>query len=432
MTSIFPLLVLLLVSIVLVVVAARLKIPYTIGLVALGVLIGWLTQVTPLPSFTADARGLLTPTLFFDILLPPIVFEAAIHIDYRRLRRQAPLVLSLVFIGVIFTMLFTGVLVSELAAIPLVAALLLAAILSPTDPIAVVQLFRRLRVPAELSTIVESESLLNDGVGVVLFVVLLGVLATGSVAVAPAILEFLWLSGGGVALGLAVAAGAYVLHRYLDDPAVETALTVVVAYGTYLLATGIGTSGIVATAVAGIGVGAWAAPRAMQPNVREAVVSFWQVVVYIVNSLVFVAMGLILEVTAIVDYVPLILLVFAVLFAGRALFVYAHYPIARGLGRSDRVLPSSWYGVITLAGVRGVIPVVLALSLYTTSTSLAPGTVRTIVSVVLGVAILSIVVNNVAEEWYVRRHFGPAREPSDDDRTRLPGAESPASRSGGA
>jgi monovalent cation:H+ antiporter, CPA1 family len=417
MTSIFPLLVLLLASIVVVVVAARLRVPYTIGLVVLGVVIGWLTQVTPLPSFTSDAKGLLTPTLFFDILLPPIVFEAAIHIDFRLLRKQAPLILSLVFVGVIFTTLFTGFLVSELAAIPLVAALLLAAILSPTDPIAVVQLFRRLRVPAELSTIVETESLLNDGTGVVLFVVLLGVVATGSVAVTPAILQFLWLSGGGVALGLAVAAGAYVLHRYLDDPSVETALTVVVAYGTYLLATGIGTSGIVATAVAGIGVGAWAAPRAMQPNVREAVTSFWQVVVYIVNSLVFVAMGLVLEVTAIVDYIPLILLVFAALFAGRALFVYAHYPLAKARGRADHVLPGPWYGVITLAGVRGVIPVVLALSLYTTATDLAPSTVRTIVSVVLGVAILSIIANNIAEEWYVRRHFGP--EPAPD---RPPGA----------
>ncbi len=416
MAPILPLLALLLVAILLVIVAARLRVPYTIALVVLGVVIGWVAQHTALTGVASAARSLLTPTLFFDILLPPIVFEAAIHIDYRLLRKRAPLILFLVLIGVLFTTFFTGFLVSEVAVIPFAAAFLLAAILSPTDPIVVVELFRRLKVPAELSTIVESESLLNDGVGVVLFVILLGVAATGTIAFLPALAQFLWLSGGGVVIGVAVAAGAYALHRWLDDAAVETALSVVVAYGTYLGATALGTSGIVATAIAGIGVGAWVAPRAMRASVREAVMSFWRVVVYIVNSLVFLAMGLLLESTRVLDYLPLILLVFSVLFAGRALFVYAHYPLARLgqlAGRADRSLPRAWYGTITFAGVRGVIPVVLALSLLTTSTALPSSTVRTIVSVVLGVAIVSILVNNLLEEWYVRRSFPPIEAPGE-------------------
>ncbi len=427
MASFLPLLVLLLTAIVLVVVATRLRVPYTLGLVVFGVAIGWITQHSPIPDLTSAATYLFSPTLFFDILLPPIVFEAAIHIDYRLLRKQAWLVLSLVLAGVIFTTLFTGFLVGEVAALPLLAALLLAAILSPTDPIAVVELFRRLRAPPALVTIIESESLLNDGVGVVLFVLLLGVLSTGTVSLSGAVLQFVWLSGGGFAIGLAAAGGVYFLHRYLDDPAVETALTVVVAYGTYLLANAVGASGIVATAAAGIGVGAWVAPRTMNPDVQQSVISFWKVVVYIVNSLVFISMGLLVEVTGILDYLPLTLLVFSVLFAGRTLFVYAHYPLARAIGGAQRTLPRPWYGVITLAGVRGVIPVVLALSLLTNTTALSSETEHTILSVVVGVAILSIVINNLAEEWYVNRHFGTGRPPRPNEPPGKPPPE-PGSR----
>jgi monovalent cation:H+ antiporter, CPA1 family len=412
MTSILPILALLLAAIVLVVVATRLRFPYTIALVGFGILLGWLAVHTPFPDLTSTARSLFTPTLFFDLLLPPIVFEAAIHVDFRLLRKRAPLILSLVLVGVVFTTIFTGYLVSLVAAIPIGAALLLAAILSPTDPLAVVDLSRQLPIPDELSTIVESESLLNDGTGVVLFVLILGILSTGHFSAGGAVLQFLWLAGGGLAIGLAVAGGVYLLHRYLDDIPVETALTVVVAYGSFLLAQAVGTSGIVATATAGIGVGTFVAPRAMHKDVREAVSTFWKVVVYIATSLAFLSMGLLLSVSGVIRYLPLIALVFVVLFAGRALFVYAHLALAR-LRRDDGDrLPSSWYGTVTLSGVRGAIPVVLALSLFTSATSLPRSTVSTIVSVVLGVAILSIVVNSALARWYVARLF-PGREAAD-------------------
>ena len=386
MSDLFPLLGLLLVAIGVGIVAARFRIPYTIGLVVFGFALGVIAERTTIPGLSSAVASLFTPTFFFDVLLPPIIFEAAIHVNFRYLWAHLRIVLFLVLGGVLFTTVFTGVLVGYLTAIPLTAALLLAAILSPTDPIAVVDMFRRLRVPEELSTIVESESILNDAVGVVLFVVLLGLVETGSVSVVGSIFQFLWLVGGGIGVGLLAAGGLFLLHRRLNDASVETALTVVAAFGSFLLATDLGASGIIATAITGIAVGSWVAPRAMESAVREVVNSFWGVLVYIVNSLVFLSIGLLFTLTTLITYLPLILLVSVLLVLGRAIFVYAYRLVVRRSTDPAARLPSAWYGTITLAGVRGVIPVVL------------------------GVAFLSVVVNNLVAEYYVDRHFATKGE----------------------
>lgn len=409
MLSIAAFLVLLLLAVVAVVVATRFRVPYTIALVALGFVIGLLGQQLGLARLSGSVTTLFSPTLFFDILLPPIVFEAAIHVRFPVLRARAGMVLFLVFVGVVFTTFFAGFLVSYLTAFPLIAALLLAAILSPTDPVAVIDLFRRLKVPEELSTIVESESLLNDAVGVVLFVLLLGILQSGTWSPFGITIRFAELVLGGVAIGLLVAGGVYLLHRRLQDPAVETALSVVAAYGSFLLATDVGASGIVSTAIAGIAVGTFVAPRAMGPEARNSLTVFWSVVVYITNSVIFLAMGLLFAVSRIANFLPLIFVVFLTLFLGRAIFVYAHRPIASAIAGPTGRLPTVWYNVITLAGIRGAIPIVLALSLLTTPTGLAPGTLDALVAAVLGVAFVSIVFGNVSSDWYVKRHF---REPS--------------------
>ena len=405
MTTLLPFLILLLVAVLVVVVASRWRIPYTIALVLLGLGVGLLSERISLPGIGEGVRSLLSPSVFFDLLLPPIVFEAALQVNFRQLRARAPLVLFLVFVGVVFTTLFTGLLVGALTAIPLAAALLLAAILSPTDPIAVIDLFRRLKVPEELSTIVEGESILHDAVGVILFLVLLGLVEGNAATPGSVAAQFLWLTFGGVAIGLLAAAGVYLVQPLLRDPSAATGLTVVAAFGTFLVSTDLGVSGIIATAIAGIAVGTWVVPRTKLPEVRTAIFSFWSVAVYVANSVVFLAMGLLFGLSGLVDYLGLILLVFAILTAGRILFVYAHRPLARALGGTGTELPSPWYRVIVLAGVRGAIPAVLALSLYSTATTLTDPTVRTIVSTVLGVVLVSIVLNNVLAEWYVDRTF---------------------------
>lgn len=402
MLSITPFLVLLTIAVVVVIAARKLRVPYTIALVVLGFAIGVLGTESGFSPLTSSARSLLAPNLFFNLLLPPIIFEAALHVNYRFLRRRAGLILALAFLGVLFTTFFTGILVAYFAGLSIAAALLLAAILSPTDPIAIVDLFRRIRVPEELATIVESESLLNDAVGVILFVVVFQVISLGSFDPVAAVGQFGLLTLGGLAVGLLVAGLVYLLHRVLHDPAVETALSVVAAYGSFLLAQGIGSSGIVATAISGIAVGTWVAPRAMDPEVRHSLNDFWAVVVYIANSFIFLAMGLVFALGHLLSYIGLILVVAIVMTLGRVLFVYLHRPLSVA-GRSR--LPDPWYNVIAISGIRGAIPIVLALSLLANPDGLGSGTVNTIVASVLGVAFISIIAGNVMADWYVRREF---------------------------
>lgn len=406
MVAITPLLVLLVVAALIVLIAKQLRVPYTVALLLLGLGIGLAGSVVGFTPLESAVRELLSPGLFFDLILPPIIFEAALHVKFPLLRRRAGLILSLAFLGVIFTTLFTGTLVAYVTALPIAAAFLLAAILSPTDPIAIVDLFRRLRVPEELSTIVESEALLNDAAGVILFVVLLQLIRTGTTDPLFAAGQFAFLTLGGVAMGLAVAGLVYLLHRELHDPAVETALSVVTAYGAFLLAQAIGASGIIACAIAGVAVGSYVAPRAMDPEVRHSLFDFWSVIVYVANSLIFLAMGIVIAHSQVLAYLGLIAAVVVVMTVGRAAFVFLHRPLSvRGRTR----LPPSWYHIIAISGIRGAIPVVLALSLLTTSTGLGSSSVDAIVASVLGVAFVSIVAGNLVADWYVKRAFpGPA------------------------
>lgn len=406
MLSLVPLLILLTAAIVVVIVARRLHVPYTIALVVLGFAFGLGATALGGVPLAANVRALFSPDLFFSVLLPPIIFEAALHVNFRRLRGRTALILSLAFLGVVFTTVFTGLLVAFLTPLSLVAAVLLAAILSPTDPIAVVDLFKRLRVPEELATIVESESLLNDAVGVILFVVLLSAVQGGSYSPLHYVGQFAYLVGGGLAVGLGVAGLVYLLCRQLDDPSVEAAVSVVAAYGSFLLADGIGASGLIACVIAGIAVGNWVAPRAMALGSRDALNVFWSVVVYIANSVIFLSMGLLFALGQLVDYAGLIVVVTVVMTLGRAAFVYLHRPLTRPGGSR---LPDSWYAMIAISGIRGAIPVVLALSLLTTVTTLAPATVSAIVASVLGSAFISIVAGNLVAGWYARRQFGPRR-----------------------
>lgn len=411
-----PLLILLLIAIGVVVVSSRLRFPYTAALLLLGVTIGFLAQEVSLLGIAKQGGFLFSPEMFFYLLLPPIIFDAGLHIDFRTLRRRAPFVLFLVFVGVLFTTALTGLVVAWVAGVPILVALLLAAILSPTDPIAVVDLLRRHRVPRELSAIVEGESLLNDAVGIVTFVVLLDILESGTFHWVGSVLLFGWQVTGGVGVGLLVAGGVYLLHRRLNDPAVETAVTIVAAYGSYLLASDLNASGIIATAIAGIAVGTYVAPRAITPEVRASLNTFWKVVVYVDNSIIFLAMGILVAPSDIVSHLGLVVLIVAILYAGRAAFVYVHRPLSRATARPGATLPTPWYNVLVLSGIRGAIPVVLALSLLRSTTPLASATLDTIVGVVIGVAAISVVAGNLLASNYITRRFpaveGPVETPS--------------------
>ena len=256
MTDIFEIeiliLELLLIVSVVAVVVRRFRIPYTVGLVLAGLAL----------SLRPPIELELTPELILAILLPPLLFEAAFHLNIDHLRRNVGTILLLAIPGVLLTMLITGAIVSFGAGLPITAALVFGALIAATDPVSVVGIFRRIGAPKRLEVLLEGESLFNDGTAIVLFGIAITALETGQFDVVqgagdlfPVLvqgaIDFITVGGGGVLVGLVLGVIAIPLLARIDDHLVETTLTTVLAFGSYLVAEQLHVSGVLAVVTAG-------------------------------------------------------------------------------------------------------------------------------------------------------------------------------------
>ncbi|MGD2206552.1 MAG: sodium:proton antiporter, partial [Anaerolineae bacterium] len=324
--------------------------PYTIALVIWGLILGLLQFIEPVH---------LSKELVLTLFLPPLLFEGALHIRSRVLRRRAGPVLGLALGGTLLTAAAVGAAAHWLLGFDWLTGLLLGAIIAPTDPVSVLATFRAARVDRDLSTLVESESLFNDGIAVVLYVVLLKALGGASLDPVQGLGNFGLVVAGGVALGLGLGMLTARLLERLEDHLIQVMLTLVLVYGTYLLAEHLHLSGVLAVAVAGLAVGNQGLRSAPTAS-RERVTLFWEIVAFLVNSVVFLLIGFELRPDQLVGDLLSIGLVFAVLMVTRAAIVY-------GLGalvhwrRGN--LPWRWRHVILWGGLRGAVPVALALGL---------------------------------------------------------------------
>jgi CPA1 family monovalent cation:H+ antiporter len=326
------------------VVAARVRIPYIVALLIAGLPFGALTGEQEF----SDA--------FLTVLLPPLIFEAAWNFHVDVLARTWRAVLFLAVPGVLLTMAVVGAGLAALGLMPILPALLLGAIVAPTDPIAVIATFKRYAVPAELAITVEGESLFNDGVGVVLYGALAFAAATG-VAIEPLAVtgNALVVSFGGAAIGALAAGLAYVLVRRTDEPDLHVVATVVIAYGAYLIAESFHVSGIFGSLLAGIAY-RYFEKRRSDPVTVERVNGFWAVAAFFANSIVFLVVGLRIEVVRIFHHPGLVLVAIGLVIVARLVAVYGVLPFL-GVGSA------AWKHVIAVAGIRGGISIALALSL---------------------------------------------------------------------
>ena len=369
------LVVLLLIAAAVAVAVRRVGVPYTVGLVVVGLIVGLVTH----PSAVS-----LSSDLVFYVFLPILLFEAAFNLEARHLLADWRRVLALAVPGVLVAFALTAAGVHLLGGTTWVVALLFGALIAATDPVSVVALFRRLGVPERLTTMVEAESLFNDGTAAVVFaIVLAAVVDGGSVGVAPAVGRFVWMAVGGMAVGLAVGYVASALHRRIDDHLIEVTLSTIVAFGAFLLGQLLGMSGVVACVTAGIVVGNYGRHRGMGPVTRVTMGTVWEYAAFVANSLIFLLIGLRLDLSLIVDHVGLVLIAFAVVVAARAVTVY-------GLGAVFRVagsrVPFAWQHVLVWGGLRGTIALALVLSVPAD----VPGR-ETLQVVTFGVVLLSLV-----------------------------------------
>jgi CPA1 family monovalent cation:H+ antiporter len=341
--------------------AERLRIPYTVSLVLGGLLLGALRLPLLSPLQAGHRPDWLTPDVILIVFLPALVFEASVKIDVRSLIRDFVPLLLLVTLGVLMATLVTGYLVHWATGLPVLTALLFGSIISATDPISVLAIFKELKTVGRLSLIIEGESLLNDGTAVVLFEILLAGIVAGKLSIATGVGQFFVAVLGGAALGFVLGYLASKITETVNDPKIEITLTTIVAYGSYLLAHHLHLSGVIATVAAGLMVGNFGAKKGMSVQTRTAMQSFWEYVSFVINSVVFLLIGLEVRLTDILHaWYPVLFAIVAVL-VGRALSVYLLVPVSNLFATR---IPFRWQHVAVWGGLRGALALALALSLY--------------------------------------------------------------------
>jgi len=387
------------------VVARRVGVPYIIGLVLVGLVVGLALHLDSLR---------LSSDLVFYVFLPILLFEGAYNLEATLLRDQWRRIAVLALPGVFVAFGLTAVGVHVLGGLAWSVALLFGALIAATDPVSVVSLFRKLGVSERLTTLVDAESLFNDGAAAVLFAVVVAVVVDGRAFSAGwAVGAFLWMSIGGVAVGFAVGYGASWLHRRLDDHLIEITLSTIVAYGSFLLAQSLGMSGVVACVTAAIILGNLGRRRTMNPVTRVTLTTVWDFAAFIANSLIFLLIGLSVKLELILDNVGIVFVAFFVVLAARAVTVYGFGALAR-LFRTGP--PLSWQHVLVWGGLRGTIALALVLSVPAAATGRSE-----LVTVTFGVVLLSLLVQGLTMPWLTRRLglAGQARSAGERDRELL-------------
>lgn len=342
---------LLLVAAVVAILARRFKLPYTVGLVFAG---------ASLAVFRVSTGVELTKEMIFTSFLPPLVFEAAIAISWSELRRNLPIVLTLATLGVLISAGITTAGMHFAVGWQWTSALLFGTLISATDPVSVIALFKELGVRGRLRLLVESESLLNDGTAVIAFSMAFIIATGGHVHGLSITKEFIIMVIGGLLCGGAVAGIVLFLAGRTEDRFVEITFTTIAAYGSFLVAEHFGMSGVLAVLTAGILVGNVGPLGSISEKGGEAVSSFWEYIAFVVNSLIFLLIGM-REVRLNVLHVliPAIAAI-VIVTLGRTVVVYL---CCAFFHRSTLAVPIKYQHVLFWGGLRGALALALALGL---------------------------------------------------------------------
>jgi CPA1 family monovalent cation:H+ antiporter len=390
--SLAPIGILLMVACLIAMLTRRLGLPYIVGLVVAGVLITLLPRSPDLP---------LSRELIFNILLPPLVFEAALQLDWRRFRAELPLTLVLAFAGVGIAAAVVAAGMHWVIGWSWIGAALFGVLIAATDPVSVIASFRELGCLPRVSMVVEAESLLNDGVAAVGFAVLSAVAAGASPNASSILPSFLWTLGGGVLIGLVVSSAILMIVGRTNDPLVEITLTTIAAYGSFLIAEHFDASGIISALTAGLLIGS-GGRRFISDEGHQRVRWAWDYFAFLANSFVFILIGMN------VANQPLHRLGWAaaatailLVLAGRALSVY---PLSTLFRWSHWRLEPSLQHTLFWGGLRGALALALALAV--------PPQVAERNAIILTaflVVVFSILVQGLTMPWLIRE-LGLARE----------------------
>lgn len=367
--------------------AQRLKIPYTVGLMLTGIVLA----VSPFPSDDIE----VTKELIFTIFLPPLIYEAAIHIKWRELLRDLPVILTFATVGVLLSAGMTAAGMYYLAGWEWQSAILFGVLIAATDPVSVIATFKEAGVQGRLRLLVEAESLFNDGAAAVTFSLALAFATSGSITGSDTVQILLFTVAGGILCGVLVAGAVLALAGRTDDHLVELTLSAVAAYGSFLLAEHFHLSGVLASLVAGLLTGNLGSLGSFTDKGRDAVVSFWDFIAFVVNSLIFMLIGIEVAYQNFTNLLFPIVIAILLVLLGRALAIY---PLSAAFLRSGLQISFNHQHILFWGGLRGALALALALGLPPEMPQR-----ETIVAVAFGVVAFSILAQGLTMVSLLRK-----------------------------
>lgn len=375
------------------IVVRRIRVPFPVALVLAGLALGSFTRIDP-PRLTKD--------MLFTFFLPGLLFEAAFHLDLRAARKVWRSIVLLAVPGVVLATIAVASLVVGSARLFGLAdldtwrvAILFGAIVAATDPVAVTSVFRELGAPPRLAALIEGESLLNDGTGVVLFSLALAFLETSHISAGAVAGSFVLVAGAGALIGLALGRIISAVIAHVNDPMIEIALTMIAAYGSFVLAESMHVSGVLATVFAGVMCGRHGRDAGMIPSSKLAAETFWRYVAFALNSIVFILLGFDFNATRLRAVWPAIIIAYATMMIARFLVVAALIPF-RGSG--IEAIPRRWSFVVAWGGLRGALSLVLALAV--------PADLPQrplLIAMTIGAVVASVIVQGLSMPFFVKR-----------------------------
>ena len=348
----------------------RLKFPYTIGLVIIGIILaGIIDDFTAFEQFT-DIQ--LSHDVIMYLILPTLIFDAAVNIDSRLLIKNLVPIVALAAPGLIISTLIIGIFMQQFTPLHLGVAMLFGALISATDPVAVIALFKDIGAPKRLTILVDGESLFNDATAIVAFNIILALILSGTAlsfdTATSAVLDFFYVFIGGLIFGLLV---GYIITLLIkmasDEPLIQIALSTVLAYASFIVADHyLGISGVMSTLGAGIIV-SWYGASQFTEKSKEALKGFWEFATFVANSFIFLLLGvaeweMLIKKGHTPNIIMYLIYTIVIVTIARFIVVFGITPLLKFLPKYEKISVAN-RTVIFWGGLRGAVPLALVLSL---------------------------------------------------------------------